>query len=153
MSVASPAPRVPLSLGGGLLRSAAPSTGDPRPPASAGPTNSPPPRPRRRSRGPRRRGERVFGNVPVLADAGDDAPQRGAIGGAAEGWGVRAELSGRKVKRRLAGASQVERRSEELPPRMRKLVMTPPQRDDTAGADAGRGPGRRRSTRRRGGRP
>ena len=36
-------------------------------------------------------------------------------GGAAEGRGVRAELSGREVKRRLAGASQVERRSERPP--------------------------------------
>jgi hypothetical protein len=38
-----------------------------------------------------------------------------AGGGAAEGRGVRAELSGREVKRRLAGASQVERRSERPP--------------------------------------
>src|SRR3989304_4038280 len=36
-------------------------------------------------------------------------------GGAAEGRGVRAELSGRKVKRRRAGASHVERRSEDPP--------------------------------------
>src|SRR4030066_2578806 len=38
-----------------------------------------------------------------------------AGGGAAEGRGGRAELSGREVKRRLAGASQVERRSERPP--------------------------------------
>src|SRR3989304_1418855 len=46
-------------------------------------------------------------------------------GGAAEGRGVRAELSGREVKRRLADSSRVERWSEGLPPRMRKPAMTP----------------------------
>src|SRR3990170_4048600 len=46
-------------------------------------------------------------------------------GGAAEGRGVRAELSGRKVKRRLAGSSRVERRSER-----------PPSEDAEAGDDA-----------------
>src|SRR4030065_304896 len=91
--------------------------------------SAPPPRMRKpartpriwsRNRGARRRGGRVLRNVPVLRYC-----QRGAIGGAAEGRGGRAELSGRKVKRRLAGASQVERRSER-----------PPSEDAEAGQDA-----------------
>src|SRR3989337_3270494 len=118
MSVASPAPRVSLrSLVGGLLRFAAPSTGDPGsrrgplgyardlaparcrfrstrflprstgrlvdPPASPRIPDNRHPHSRLHDRGTRRRGGRVFGNVPVLADAGDDDPQRGAIGAAA----------------------------------------------------------------------
>src|SRR3990172_3322294 len=49
---------------------------------------------------------------------------RGETGGAAEGRGVRAELSGREVKRRPAGSSRVERWSER-----------PPSEDAEAGYD------------------
>ncbi|KRT71878.1 MAG: hypothetical protein XU12_C0030G0001, partial [Deltaproteobacteria bacterium CSP1-8] len=76
-------------------------------------------------------------------------------GGAAEGRGVRAELSGRKVKRRLAGSSRVERRSENPPPRMRKPAMAPCNGARSCGArrrrernvpvPASRGPFRKRS--------
>ena len=55
---------------------------------------------------------------------GSRHPRNGARHGrSSRGRGIRAELSGREVKRRLAGASQVERRSEEPPPRMRKPAM------------------------------
>jgi hypothetical protein len=55
-----------------------------------------------------------------LGSSGRRHPRNGARHGwSSRGRGIRAELSGREVKRRLAGASQVERRSEEPPPRMR----------------------------------
>jgi hypothetical protein len=52
----------------------------------------------------------------------------GACGGAAGEGGSERSLSGRKGERRLAGVSQVERRSEGTPPRVRKPFFTPPLR-------------------------
>ena len=57
---------------------------------------------------------------PCPGSSGRRHPRNGARRGrSSRGRGIREKLSGREVKRRLAGASQVERRSEEPPPRMR----------------------------------
>src|SRR3990172_7423218 len=68
-------------------------------------------------------GPRIPGELPCGASLARPLC-RGETGGAAEGRGGRAELSGREVKRRPAGSSRVERWSER-----------PPSEDAEAGYD------------------
>ena len=86
--------------------------------------------------GPRNPGELPCGAYPARPMC------RGETGGAAKGRGVRAELSGREVKRRLAGAPQVERWSERPPSEDAEAGYdTPAQLRRTSGMGKRRSPG------------